>query len=708
MTREELLVIMRQSTYKPLTAQELVEELQIEDIASFLALLRELEAEGEIILTRKQKYGLPERMGLVSGRIQGHVKGFAFLLPSLPGHPDVYIAQEDLNGALHNDRVVVRLHPPKGRGTRPEGEVIRILRRANETVVGTLDRGKKYGFVIPDDKRLATDIFIAAEDMGNARHGDKVVVAVTRWPEGRRSPEGKIIEVLGQAMSPGVDVLSIVRKYGLPEDFPPEVLAEAASLPDVVLPGEHEERLDLRDVKTVTIDGADAKDLDDAISIEKTGEHSWRLMVHIADVGYYVKEGSALDREAFNRGTSVYLVDRVIPMLPPKLSIGICSLNAGVERLAMTVIMEVNAVGKVTGYEITPSVIQVDRRMTYDEVRKILEEKPPELMAEYRDFVPEFRMMAELARCLYERRMRRGAVDFNLPEYKVILDDRGKPVAIEKRSRTIAESIIEEFMLLANETVSEHMYWLEAPFVYRIHEDPDLDSVEELNDFLHNLGYHVKVSDGEVSPWAFQEVLRKVQGQPEEKVVNTVMLRSMKHAGYSPESLGHFGLAAQYYCHFTAPIRRYPDLVIHRIIREYLKGKPAEKRLQALARQTPLWAEQSSIREKAAEEAERESVALKMVEYMERHLGDVFTGTISGVTSFGLFVELENGVEGLVHISTLTDDYYIYQEKQLALLGQHTRKMYRLGDRVTVLVVRVNTEERQIDFEVVDEGYEPR
>lgn len=704
MDREELLEIMRQTTYKPLTAQELVEELEIEDIATFLALLRELEMEGEIILTRKNKYGLPERMGLISGRVQGHGKGFAFLLPSQPGHPDVYIRQEDLNGALHNDRVVVRLHPPRGRGQRPEGEVIRILERANETIVGTFDRGKKYGFVIPDDSRLATDIFVASEDAGNARHGDKVVVAVTRWPEGRRNPEGRIIEVLGQAKSPGVDVLSIVRKYGLPEEFPSQVLEEAASLPEAVLPEEKEGRVDLTQVKTVTIDGADAKDLDDAISIEATGEDGLRLMVHIADVSHYVQEGSPLDQEAFNRGTSVYLVDRVIPMLPPKLSNGICSLNAGEERLAMTVIMELNRDGKVTGYEITPSVIKVDQRMTYDDLRSILEDETPELVDKYHDFLPEFKLMAELAKKLFERRMKRGAVDFNLPEHKVILDQEGKPVAIEKRSRTIAESIIEEFMILTNETVAEHMYWLEAPFVYRIHEEPELDNIEELNDFLHNLGYHVKVSDGEVSSWAFQEVLRKVKGQPEERVVNTVMLRSMKHAGYSPDSLGHFGLASPYYCHFTAPIRRYPDLVIHRIIREYLAGKPSDKRLQELERLTPIWAEQSSLREKAAEEAERESVDLKMVEYMERHLGDVFTGTISGVTSFGLFVELENGVEGLAHISSLTDDYYIFQEKQLALLGQHTRKMYRLGDRITVLVAKVDAEERRIDFEVVDDN----
>lgn len=703
MEKEELLEIMRQGTYKPLTVEELVRELKIDDIPVFLQLIRELELAGEIILTRKQKYGLPERMGLLSGRLQGNVKGFAFLLPSTQGHPDVYIGQEELNGALHNDRVVVRLSPSGGRGMRPEGEVIRILARANQTVVGTFDKCKKYGFLIPDDKRLSIDIFIPNEGMADAQHGDKVVVEIIRWQEGRRSPEGKIIEILGQSDQPGVDVLAIVRKYGLPEVFPEEVIQEAENLPKIVLPAEMEGRRDFRGVKTVTIDGADAKDLDDAISIEALPGGGWRLMVHIADVAYYVPEGTPIDEEAFTRGNSVYLVDRVIPMLPPKLSNGICSLNAGEDRLAMTAIIELDGGAKIVAHEVTPSVINVDQRMTYEGVRQILGNEDLGLVEQYRDFVPEFKLMAELAEKLFERRMKRGAIDFNFPEFKVILDDQGKPIEIKKHYRTIAESIIEEFMLLVNETIAEYMYWLEAPFIYRVHEDPDLDNVAELNDFLHNLGYHVKVTDGEVTPQSFQDVINKVLGEPEEKVVNTVVLRSMRHARYSPDSLGHFGLAAQYYAHFTAPIRRYADLVIHRIIREYLIGEPTEKRIIALKRQMPAWAEQASIREKAAEEAERESVDLKMVEYMKRHLGEVFSGTISGVTSFGLFVELDNGVEGLVHISTIADDYYIFQEKQLALLGQHTRKSYRLGGQVTVLVVKVNVEERQIDFELKDD-----
>lgn len=701
MDREELLEVMRQSTYKPLAAEELIKELSIENVPLFVTLLRELELDGSIILTRKQKYGLPEKMGLITGRLQGNMKGFAFLIPTDSRQADIYISQEQLNGALHNDRVVVRLLPLKSRVAKPEGEVIRILKRANKTVVGTFDKYRKYGFVIPDDKRLGIDIFIPVENVSNAQHGDKVVAEITKWSEGRRNPEGRVSQVLGKRDQPGVDILSIVHKYGLPEEFPQEVLNEIAKIPDVVLPKEREGRHDFTKIKTVTIDGADAKDLDDAVSIEKL-KNGYRLMVHIADVGYYVKEGSLLDQEALARGTSVYLADRVIPMLPPKLSNGICSLNAGQDRLAMSAIIELNEGGKVISREFVPSVINVTQRMTYDVVRSILEDEDPTLLENYQGFVPELQLMAEVAELLFARRLQRGAIDFNFPEFKVILDEEGKPIEITKRYRTIAESIIEEFMLLTNETIAEHMYWLEAPYIYRVHEEPTSENVTELNDFLHNLGYHVKVTDGEVSPKNFQEVIRKVTGEPEERVVNTVMLRSMKHARYSHDCLGHFGLAAKYYCHFTAPIRRYPDLAIHRIIKEYLLGKPGKKRISNMEKNVAEWADHSSIKEKAAEEAERESVDLKMVEYMERHLGDILPGIISGVTNFGLFVELENGVEGLVHVSTMTDDYFIFQEKQLALLGQHTRKSYRLGDPVTVLVAKVNIEERQIDFELRD------
>lgn len=702
MEREELLAYMRESTYKPLTAQELIEALNIDDVKSFLELLRELEAEGVIVLTRKHKYGLAEKMGLWSGRIQGHPKGFAFLIPDQPQLPDVFLSPEDLNGAMHNDRVLVRLNKAPSPNSRPEGEVVRILERANTRIVGTFERTRKFGFVIPDDKRLHRDIFVSADDANGAKDGDKVVVEITTWPEKLRNPEGRIVEVLGKAGTPGVDVLSIVRKYQLPEEFPKEVLAEAEKIPDVVTPESLENRRDLRNLKMVTIDGADAKDLDDAVSLEVLPNGHYRLGVHIADVSYYVREGSALDREAYKRATSIYLVDRVIPMLPPKLSNGICSLNPQVDRLAMSVFMEINQQGEVVHYDIFPSVINVNERMTYDNVRKILVDQDPQLMERYADLVEDFRNMEKLAMILKQKRLSRGAIDFNFPESKVLLDDQGKPVEIVVQQRSIAEMIIEEFMLCANETVAQHLYWLEAPLVYRIHEEPSWEDVEQLNEFLHNLGYHLKLTVNDIHPRAFQKVINKVKDKPEEKLVNTVLLRSMKHARYAPQCLGHFGLATDYYCHFTSPIRRYPDLIVHRVLREYLEnGVPSKKRLRKLEKMMPAYAEQSSLREKAAEEAERESVDLKKVEFMERHLGETFPGTISGVTSFGLFVELDNTVEGLVHVSTMTDDYYQFLENKLALIGQHTKKMYKLGDRVMVQVARVNTAERQIDFELL-------
>lgn len=702
MEREELLAYMRESTYKPLTAQELIEALNIDDVKSFLELLRELEAEGVIVLTRKHKYGLAEKMGLWSGRIQGHPKGFAFLIPDQPQLPDVFLSPEDLNGAMHNDRVLVRLNKAPSPNSRPEGEVVRILERANTRIVGTFERTRKFGFVIPDDKRLHRDIFVSADDANGAKDGDKVVVEITTWPEKLRNPEGRIVEVLGKAGTPGVDVLSIVRKYQLPEEFPKEVLAEAEKIPDVVTPESLENRRDLRNLKMVTIDGADAKDLDDAVSLEVLPNGHYRLGVHIADVSYYVREGSALDREAYKRATSIYLVDRVIPMLPPKLSNGICSLNPQVDRLAMSVFMEINQQGEVVHYDIFPSVINVNERMTYDNVRKILVDQDSQLMERYADLVEDFRNMEKLAMILKQKRLSRGAIDFNFPESKVLLDDQGKPVEIVVQQRSIAEMIIEEFMLCANETVAQHLYWLEAPLVYRIHEEPSWEDVEQLNEFLHNLGYHLKLTVNDIHPRAFQKVINKVKDKPEEKLVNTVLLRSMKHARYAPQCLGHFGLATDYYCHFTSPIRRYPDLIVHRVLREYLEnGVPSKKRLRKLEKMMPAYAEQSSLREKAAEEAERESVDLKKVEFMERHLGETFPGTISGVTSFGLFVELDNTVEGLVHVSTMTDDYYQFLENKLALIGQHTKKMYKLGDRVMVQVARVNTAERQIDFELL-------
>ncbi len=724
-TKEELLEYMWQDSYKPISAEELWERLvqknyPMEDRAVFMTLLQELEETGKIVLNRKGRYGLPQKMNLVAGRIQGSAKGFAFLIPDDAQEQDVFIGNEDLNGAMHNDRVMLRLHRHLEDGRKREGEVIRILERANKQIVGTFESSRYFGFVVPDEKRLASDIFIPKNEAGGAKAGDKVVIEITSWAEARRNPEGRVLEVLGHKDQPGIDILSIVRKYKLPETFPPEVLAEAENVPETVAEAEKANRRDLRELLMVTIDGEDAKDLDDAVTLERLPNGNYYLGVHIADVGYYVREGSLLDEEALKRATSVYLVDRVIPMLPPRLSNGICSLNAGEDRLAMSCFMEIDGDGEVVQHEILPTVIRVKERMTYTAVRKILEEQDRELVERYGDYVPIFEMMRDLCGILRQKRLRRGAIDFDFPESKVILNEEGKPIEIVQRVRSVAEMIIEEFMIAANETVSEDFFWREAPFLYRVHEKPDVDDLTELNEFLGIFGYYIKANrQGEVSPRAVQQVLEKTKGRPEEKTIAMVVLRSMKHARYAPEALGHFGLAAKYYSHFTSPIRRYPDLAIHRVIREMQAGEQTgeqagvqtevqargfvAKRRKKLSTLMEEYAEQSSLRERVAEDAERESVDLKKVEYMQDFVGQMFTGVISGVTSFGFFVELPNTVEGLVHVSTLTDDYYQYMEKQLMLVGEHTNKVYRIGDTVKVVLTRVNVEERNIDFEIVPE-----
>lgn len=725
-TKEELLEYMWRDSYKPITAEELWERLvqknyPIENRVVFMTLLQELEETGKIVLNRKGRYGLPQKMNLVVGRIQGSAKGFAFLIPDDAQEQDVFISNEDLNGAMHNDRVILRLHRHLEDGRKREGEVIRILERANKQIVGTYESSRYFGFVVPDEKRLGSDIFIPKNEAGGAKAGDKVVIEITAWAEARRNPEGRVLEVLGHKDQPGIDILSIVRKYQLPETFPSEVLAEAENVPETVMEAEKANRRDLRKLLMVTIDGEDAKDLDDAVTLERLPNGNYYLGVHIADVGYYVREGSLLDEEALKRATSVYLVDRVIPMLPPRLSNGICSLNAGEDRLAMTCFMEIDEDGEVVQHEILPTVIRVKERMTYTAVRKILEEQDRELVERYGDYVPIFEMMRDLCGILRRKRLRRGAIDFDFPESKVILNEQGKPIEIVQRVRSVAEMIIEEFMIAANETVSEDFFWREEPFLYRVHEKPDVDDLTELNEFLGIFGYYIKANrQGEVSPRAVQQVLEKTKGRPEEKTIAMVVLRSMKHARYAPEAIGHFGLAAKYYSHFTSPIRRYPDLAIHRVIREMQAGEQtgeqagekarglAAKRRKKLSALMEEYAEQSSLRERVAEDAERESVDLKKVEYMQDFVGQVFTGVISGVTSFGFFVELPNTVEGLVHVSTLTDDYYQYMEKQLMLVGEHTNKVYRIGDTVKVILTRVNLEERNIDFEIAPEEKPPK
>ncbi|GAB6928232.1 ribonuclease R [Paenibacillus sp. JCM 10914] len=708
-TEQILLDFMRETAYKPMTYQELEQHFAIEDaneFREFLKLLNELEQTGKIILTSTERYGVPERMALLRGRLQAHPKGFAFLIPDDREHPDVYIHANDLKSAMNGDTVLVRISSKHNDGGKMEGEVIRIVTRAVTEVVGVYQNHEAYGFVLPDDKRINRDIFIPKHAINGAVDGVKVVVKLLSYPEGRAAAEGEIIEVLGHKDDPGVDILSIIRKHQLPEGFPEEVLAEADAAPDSITEDEivKQGRRDLRGLNIVTIDGEDAKDLDDAVNVERLPNGNYRLGVHIADVSYYVRDRSELDKEAYNRGCSVYLVDRVIPMLPHRLSNGICSLNPQVDRLTMSCEMEFNEQMKVVSHDIFTSVIRTKERMTYNNVRKILMDEDPELMERYSDLVDDFRLMKELALKLRDRRMRRGAVDFDFVESKVIVDDNGKPVDIVKRERSIAEQIIEEFMLAANETVAEHFHWMKVPFIYRIHEDPDQEKLQNFMAFAANFGHHVKGRGNSIHPRALQNLLEAIQGTKEQTVLSTMMLRSMKQAKYDAESTGHFGLAAEYYSHFTSPIRRYPDLIIHRVIREVLESGGAlnEKRHEHLTGRMADIAQQSSERERVAVDAERDTEALKKAEFMLDKVGEEFEGIISSVTSFGMFIELENTVEGLIRLSAMTDDYYHFDEGHMALIGERTSKVYRIGDDVKVRVAKVNMDEHTIDFEMVD------
>jgi ribonuclease R len=701
----EILQFMREQASRPMTVKELEEAFGIQssdEFKEFIKTLNHLEDTGQIIRTRTNRYGVPEKMNLIRGRLQAHAKGFGFVLPEEAGSPDIYIHANDMNGAMNGDIVLARLNQ-NARGPRLEGEIVRIVERANHTIVGTYQDEKHYGFVVTDDKRITKDIFIPKGASMGAVDGHKVVVEIVRYPEtGRGNPEGKIIEILGHKNDPGVDILSIIRKYGLPETFPDAVMREAEAVPDTISEEEIKGRRDLRDRVMVTIDGADAKDLDDAVSVEILENGNYRLGVHIADVSYYVKENSELDVEAFRRGTSVYLVDRVIPMLPHRLSNGICSLNPKVDRLTLTCDMEIDEEGQVVKYDIYESVIRTNERMTYSDVYKILEEDDQALKERYSELVPHFEAMKELALRLRHYRMERGAIDFDFGEAKILVDSEGNPTEVRMRERTIAERIIEEFMLKANETVAEHFHWMNVPFIYRIHEDPDADRLQTFLEFVTNFGYFVRGKANSIHPRTLQTLLEQAKGTPEETVISKVMLRSMKQAKYDAENRGHFGLAAEFYTHFTSPIRRYPDLIVHRMIRESLKpGGFTPQRIEEWHMKMPSIAEQSSERERNAVDAERETDDLKKAEYMLQHMDEEFDGIVSSVASFGMFVELPNTIEGMVHISYLTDDYYDFHENQYALIGQRTGRMFRIGDEVRVRVVNVNVDDHTIDFEVV-------
>ncbi|MCO4853094.1 ribonuclease R [Bacillus vallismortis] len=708
---DKLLSFMKEEAYKPLTVQELEEMLNITEAEEFKELVKALvalEDKGLIVRTRSDRYGIPEKMNLIKGKISAHAKGFAFLLPEDTSLSDVFIPPNELNTAMNGDIVMVRLNS-QSNGSRQEGTVIRILERAIQKVVGTYTETRNFGFVIPDDKKITSDIFIPKNGKNGAAEGHKVVVKLTSYPEGRMNAEGEIETILGHKNDPGIDILSVIHKHGLPGEFPADAMEQASSTPDTIDEKDLKDRRDLRDQVIVTIDGADAKDLDDAVTVTKLDDGSYKLGVHIADVSHYVTENSPIDKEALERGTSVYLVDRVIPMIPHRLSNGICSLNPKVDRLTLSCEMTINSQGQVTEHEIFQSVIKTTERMTYSDVNQILVDDDEELKQKYEPLVPMFKDMERLAQILRDKRMNRGAVDFDFKEAKVLVDEEGAVKDVVIRERSVAEKLIEEFMLVANETVAEHFHWMNVPFIYRIHEEPNAEKLQKFLEFVTTFGYVVKGTAGDIHPRALQSVLDAVRDRPEETVISTVMLRSMKQAKYDPQSLGHFGLSTEFYTHFTSPIRRYPDLIVHRLIRTYLiNGKVDEATQEKWAERLPDIAEHTSSMERRAVDAERETDDLKKAEYMLDKIGEEFDGMISSVTNFGMFVELPNTIEGLVHVSFMTDDYYRFDEQHFAMIGERTGNVFRIGDEITVKVVDVNKDERNIDFEIVGMKGSPR
>ena len=696
--RKEMLVqLVHDKTYVPMKLKELAMLLSVpkEQRDELKEVLDILIAEGKIGISKKGKYGKAEEFAL-AGIFSGHAKGFGFV--TIEGREqDVFIPADKTKGAMDGDKVQIVIEG-EARGKRAEGAVLRILEHANRTVIGFYQKNKNFGFVLPDNQKLGQDIFIPqGKDMG-AVTGHKVIVRITDFGDDRKKPEGVITEILGHVNDPGVDILSIIKAYGLPENFPDEVMVQVAGIPDEVDEEEKKNRLDLRHLQTVTIDGEDAKDLDDAISISKENDDHYTLGVHIADVSHYVTENSPLDKEALKRGTSVYLVDRVIPMLPHKLSNGICSLNAGTDRLALSCLMEIDGKGNVIGHRIAETLIQVDRRMTYTAVNAIVTDRDPDVMEEYGDFVPMFDLMKELADILRERRKKRGSIDFDFPESKIILDEKGRPVDIKPYERNAATKIIEDFMLMANETIAEDYFWQELPFLYRTHDYPDPEKMKRLGTFINNFGYTIRTQNGEVHPKELQKLLDKIEGTPEEALISRLTLRSMKQAKYTTVCTGHFGLAANYYTHFTSPIRRYPDLQIHRIIKENLRRGLSDRRFAHYDSILPEVAVQCSSMERRADEAERETDKLKKCEYMSKRIGKEYDGVISGVTNWGLYVELPNTVEGLIRVNDLTGDYFVFDEEHMELVGEMTRKSYKLGQKIRVQVADTDKLTRTIDF----------
>ena len=692
---------MSDDMYVPMKIKELAIVLGVtkEQRSELEYILTALMSEGKIELTKRGKYKICEVKKYI-GTFTSHPKGFGFV--TIEGmDDDIFIPANGVHGALHMDIVEITIAPAPVEGKRKEGTVVRIVERGTNQLVCTYESSKNFGFAIPDNPRFGKDIFIPLERSKGAVKGHKVVVELTSYGTKDKKPEGKVVEILGHINDPGVDILSIVKGYELPVEFSEKIMNQVERVSNKVSEADMQGRKDIRDWQMVTIDGEDAKDLDDAVSLTMDGDN-YILGVHIADVTNYVQENSALDKEALKRGTSVYLVDRVIPMLPHKLSNGFCSLNAGENRLALSCIMTINPKGEVIDHEIAETVICVDRRMSYTNVKKILVDNDTELLEEYKDFVPMFQRMETLAGILRKKRMKRGSIDFDFPETKVILDKNGVPTEIRPYDRNVATKIIEDFMLIANETVASDFYWRELPFVYRTHENPDSEKIKKLSTFINNFGYHIHIGMDEVHPKELQKLLQKIEGTDEEALISRLTLRSMKQARYTTANAGHFGLATDYYCHFTSPIRRYPDLQIHRIIKETLRERMNDQRIEHYNQILDGVSKQSSEMERRADEAERETIKLKKVEYMERHIGEEFDGVISGVMEWGIFVELPNTVEGLVRVTELKDDYYHFYEETYEMVGEVTNKRYKLGQKVRIRVEETDKVMRTIDFSLVE------
>lgn len=702
--QEKIIALLKEASHNPQTVHEIQEQLGLEQAEEFKQLVKtlvQLEQMGKIARSRTNRYGLPETMNLVRGRFIGHSKGFGFVVPEGVEGDDVFIPPHEVNSAMNGDTVFVRVSGSSF-GDRREGVITKVVERKTTKVVGTYDDHKTHGFVFPDDKKLPIDIYIEKGHSLEAVDGQKVIVEIKSWPDDKKAATGMITQILGHKNDPGVDILSIIHKHGIAVDFPEEVMDHANSVPVTVQPEDFAGRKDLRGDLTMTIDGADAKDLDDAISVFKEEDGAHRLFVHISDVSYYVTENSPMDAEAADRGTSVYLTDRVIPMLPHRLSNGICSLNAGEDRLTLTCEMKVDRNGKVVEHDIYPSVINSNYRMTYNDVYEIIDNKDEELSKTYEEIVPMLNDMAALAAIFRQKRQDRGAIDFDFKESKVLVDENGWPTDVVIVERTVSEKLIEEFMLAANETIAEHFHWLQVPFIYRIHEDPKEEKLQRFFEFLTNFGIVVKGSSNEIHPRALQEIVESIEGLPEQSVISTMLLRSMQQAKYFHESIGHFGLSTDFYTHFTAPIRRYPDLIVHRLIRTYLFEKDVSSQTIAhWSARLPEIAQHTSERERRAVDAERDTNALKKAQFMVDKIGEEFEGVVSSVTNFGIFIELENTIEGLVHVQNMNDDYYRFDDRQMMMIGERKGKQFRIGDEVKVRVISVKPEEQAIDFELV-------